>query len=116
MIDLLGRNLQLSAVFAYNDSMAAGALAVLKENGISVPEQFSLVGFDDIPIARYTSPKLTTVRYPIVSMATLATELALEGATRAPTPMRPIVLIRHWCLGTRSQFVVSLTSSVFILV
>jgi len=80
MVELLGRNLQLSAVFAYNDSMAAGALAVLKENGISVPQDFSLVGFDDIPIARYTSPKLTTVRYPIVSMATLSTELALKGA------------------------------------
>lgn len=80
MVELLGRNLQLSAVFAYNDSMAAGALAVLKENGISVPQDFSLVGFDDIPIARYTSPKLTTVRYPVVSMATLATELALKGA------------------------------------
>lgn len=80
MVELLGRNLHLSAVFAYNDSMAAGALAVLKENGIRVPQDFSLVGFDDIPIARYTSPKLTTVRYPIISMATLATELALQGA------------------------------------
>lgn len=83
MVELLGRNLNLSAVFAYNDSMAAGALAVLKENGIRVPEDFSLVGFDDIPIARYTSPKLTTVRYPIISMATLATELALQGATNS---------------------------------
>lgn len=80
MVELLGRNLHLSAIFAYNDAMAAGALAVLKENGINVPQDFSLVGFDDIPIARYTSPKLTTVRYPIVSMATLATELALKGA------------------------------------
>lgn len=81
MIELLGRNLQLTALFAYNDSMAAGAMAVLKENGISVPQAFSLVGFDDIPIARYTSPKLTTIRYPIVSMATQATELALQGAS-----------------------------------
>jgi len=80
MVELLGRNLHLSAVFTYNDSMAAGAMAVLKENGINVPNDFSLVGFDDIPISRYTSPKMTTVRYPIVSMATLATELALKGA------------------------------------
>ncbi|QCR36596.1 HTH-type transcriptional regulator GalS [Nissabacter sp. SGAir0207] len=80
MVELLGRNQQLTAIFAYNDAMAAGALAVLKENGISVPQGCSLVGFDDIPIARYTSPKLTTVRYPIMSMATLATELALKGA------------------------------------
>ncbi|WP_327214728.1 HTH-type transcriptional regulator GalS [Yersinia aleksiciae] len=100
MIDLLGRNLQLSAVFAYNDSMAAGALAALKENGISVPEQFSLVGFDDIPIARYTSPKLSTIRYPIVSMATLATELALEGANHPLDPQAtycftPTLVPRH---------------------
>ncbi|EHM45053.1 MAG: HTH-type transcriptional regulator GalS [Yokenella regensburgei] len=80
MVELLGRNLGLSAVFAYNDSMAAGALTALKDNGIAVPQQLSLIGFDDIPIARYTDPQLTTVRYPIVSMAKLATELALMGA------------------------------------
>jgi LacI family transcriptional regulator len=78
MVELLGRNLQLSAVFAYNDSMAAGAPA-LKDNGIAVPQHLSLIGFDDIPIARYTDPQLTTVRYPIASMAKLATELALQG-------------------------------------
>ncbi|MBN1086374.1 HTH-type transcriptional regulator GalS [Erwinia aphidicola] len=80
MVELLGRNLHLTAVFAYNDSMAAGALAALKDNGIAVPQQLSVVGFDDIPISRYTDPQLSTVRYPIVSMAKLATELALKGA------------------------------------
>ena len=80
MVELLGRNLGLTAVFAYNDSMAAGALAALKDNGIAVPLQVSVVGFDDIPISRYTDPQLSTVRYPIVSMAKLATELALKGA------------------------------------
>ena len=80
MVELLGRNLGLSAVFAYNDSMAAGALTTLKDNGIAVPQHLSLIGFDDIPISRYTDPQLTTVRYPIMSMAKLATELALQGA------------------------------------
>ncbi|MGB9096846.1 HTH-type transcriptional regulator GalS [Erwinia sp.] len=80
MVELLGRNLHLTAVFAYNDSMAAGALAALKDNGIAVPQHLSVIGFDDIPISRYTDPQLTTVRYPIVSMAKLATELALKGA------------------------------------
>lgn len=80
MVELLGRNLQLSAVFSYNDSMAAGALTALKDNGIAVPQHVSIIGFDDIPIARYTDPQLTTVRYPVVSMARLATELALQGA------------------------------------
>lgn len=80
MVELLGRNQGLTAIFAYNDSMAAGALTALKDNGIAVPQQLSLIGFDDIPIARYTDPQLTTIRYPIVSMAKLATELALLGA------------------------------------
>jgi len=83
MVELLGRNLHLTAVFAYNDSMAAGALTALKDNGIAVPQHLSLIGFDDIPIARYTDPQLTTVRYPIASMARLATELALQGAAGA---------------------------------
>ncbi|PCQ12855.1 DNA-binding transcriptional regulator GalS, partial [Klebsiella pneumoniae] len=47
-----GRNLGLTAVFAYNDSMAAGALTTLKDNGIVVPQHLSLIGFDDIPISR----------------------------------------------------------------
>jgi len=80
MVELLGRNPGLTAVFAYNDSMAAGALTALKDNGVAVPQHFSLIGFDDIPIARYTDPQLTTVRYPVASMAKLATELALQGA------------------------------------
>ncbi|HFZ8994171.1 TPA: HTH-type transcriptional regulator GalS [Citrobacter freundii] len=80
MVELLGRNLQLTAVFAYNDSMAAGALTALKDNGIAIPLHLSIIGFDDIPIARYTDPQLTTVRYPIISMAKKATELALQGA------------------------------------
>ncbi|POP47818.1 HTH-type transcriptional regulator GalS [Superficieibacter electus] len=80
MVELLGRNSGLTAVFAYNDSMAAGALTALKDNGIAVPQHLSLIAFDDIPLARYTDPQLTTVRYPIASMAKLATELALLGA------------------------------------
>ncbi|MCX8956509.1 HTH-type transcriptional regulator GalS [Erwinia psidii] len=80
MVELLGRNLHLTAVFAYNDSMAAGALVALKDNGIAVPQHLSVVGFDDIPMSRYTDPQLSTVRYPVISMAKLATELALKGA------------------------------------
>ncbi|CAM8156305.1 HTH-type transcriptional regulator GalS [Morganella morganii] len=100
MIELLSRNQALSAVFAYNDAMAAGAMSVLNENGIRVPQQFSLIGFDDIPAARFTTPKLTTVRYPVVSMAMLATELALAGAAGTLPPPEPHVfmptlVIRH---------------------
>lgn len=58
--------------------MAAGAISVLNENNISVPSQFSIIGFDDMPIARYLIPKLTTIRYPIDLMATYAAKLALS--------------------------------------
>ncbi|VTQ21537.1 DNA-binding transcriptional regulator GalS [Escherichia coli] len=58
MVELLGRNLQLTAVFAYNDNMAAGALTALKDNGIAIPLHLSIIGFDDIPIARYTRPAI----------------------------------------------------------
>lgn len=100
MVELLGRNLHLTAVFAYNDSMAAGALAALKDNGIAVPQHLSLIGFDDIPMARYTDPQLTTVRYPVASMARLATELALLGASGKLDPTQthcfmPTLVRRH---------------------
>ncbi len=100
MVELLGRNLGLTAVFAYNDSMAAGALTTLKDNGIVVPQHLSLIGFDDIPISRYTDPQLTTVRYPVMSMAKLATELALLGAAgkldrEATQCFMPTLVRRH---------------------
>ena len=100
MVELLGRNLQLTAVFAYNDNMAAGALTALKDNGIAIPLHLSIIGFDDIPIARYTDPQLTTVRYPIASMTKLATELALQGAagnidSRASHCFMPTLVRRH---------------------
>lgn len=113
MVELLGRNLQLTAVFAYNDGMAAGALTALKDNGIAVPQHLSLIGFDDIPMARYTDPQLTTVRYPIVSMARLATELALQGAQGLLDPsashcFMPTLVRRHSV--TARQIVAPITS------
>ncbi|WP_312687893.1 HTH-type transcriptional regulator GalS [Kosakonia sp.] len=113
MVELLGRNLQLTAVFAYNDSMAAGALTALKDNGIAVPQHLSLIGFDDIPIARYTDPQLTTVRYPVASMARLATELALLGAAgkldlQASHCFMPTLVRRHSV--SQRQTVASITN------
>ena len=91
MIDLLSYNKDITAVVAYNDSMAAGAISVLNENNISVPSQFSIIGFDDMPIARYLIPKLTTIRYPIDLMATYAANLALslvDNEVRTPSTIQ----------------------------
>lgn len=84
MLNLLSKGLDISAIVAYNDNMAAGALSVMEENGIAVPQQISIVGFDDGLIARYVKPRLTTVRYPIQMMADNAAQLALYLA-KQPT-------------------------------
>lgn len=101
MTELLGRGRHFSAVACYNDSMAAGAMGVLNDNGIDVPREISLIGFDDVLISRYVRPRLTTVRYPIVTMATQAAELALALAEQRPAPeithlFSPTLVRRHW--------------------
>uniref|UniRef100_UPI00048BC437 substrate-binding domain-containing protein n=1 Tax=Psychromonas aquimarina TaxID=444919 RepID=UPI00048BC437 len=80
MIELLAKNVPITAVVAYNDYMAAGVLAALEENNIAVPEKMSLIGFDNGLIARYVHPKLTTINYPIGMMAKQATQLSLKLA------------------------------------
>lgn len=78
MTRLLSKSHPMSAVVAYNDNMAAGAISILEENGRQVPQQISVIGFDDALIARYVRPRLTTVLYPIQLMAEKAITLALE--------------------------------------
>lgn len=72
-----------TAVFATNDAMAIGCLAALRERGLSVPADLALVGFDDIPIARFLDPPLTSVRVAIAELGARAIERLLatiEGA------------------------------------
>ena len=77
MKSLLERNRKITAVACYNDSMAAGAMSILYDNDLKIPTDVSIIGFDDILIANYLHPKLTTVRYPLHAMAEQAAELAL---------------------------------------
>ncbi|MDF7667195.1 substrate-binding domain-containing protein [Orbaceae bacterium ESL0727] len=86
MMRLLERNCHLTAIACYNDSMAAGAMSVLYDNGINIPADISIIGFDDLPIARYLHPKLTTIRYPLQTMAEQAAELSLELAKGKQPP------------------------------
>ena len=104
MTELLGRGKTFTAVACYNDSMAAGALAVLSDNGIVVPEAMSLIGFDDVLVSRYVRPRLTTIRYPIVTMAQQAAALALALANGQPLPevtnmFSPTLVRRHSVSG-----------------
>jgi LacI family transcriptional regulator len=64
-----------TAIFASNDEMAAGVLAVAHSLGIAVPEELSVAGFDDMPLASQVWPALTTIRQPITVMSAKAAEL-----------------------------------------
>lgn len=67
-----------TAVFCYNDMSALGALKAIREAGLRVPRDISLVGFDDLFIAEYSEPPLTTVRQPRRQMGRLAAEILLK--------------------------------------
>lgn len=79
--DLLAAKHRATCVFAVADVMAIGALTALREAGRSVPEDLSLAGFDDIPVARDLTPPLTTVALPLEQLGEQAMELALTGRT-----------------------------------
>ncbi|PHY18103.1 LacI family DNA-binding transcriptional regulator [Caulobacter sp. BP25] len=68
-----------TAIFAANDEMAVGALAAAAKNGLSVPRDLSVVGFDDTPAAEAAWPRLTTVHQPTAEMAEAAVEMLIDG-------------------------------------
>ncbi len=77
-----------TAVFAANDATAAGAISALRARGLSVPADVAVVGFDDIPLARYLSPPLTSVHVPIRELGARAVE-RLGAAVEADAPLPP---------------------------
>ena len=79
---LLAKRTPFSAVFAFNDISAIGSIRALRENKLRVPEDVSVVGFDDIQSAAYQNPALTTVRQPLFKMGKIAAETVLLGISR----------------------------------
>ncbi len=76
--ELLTRHHPFSALFAYNDISAIGSIRAFQEAGLRVPEDVSVVGFDDIQIAVHNSPSLTTVRQPLQKMGEIAARTLLN--------------------------------------
>lgn len=74
---LIASGEHFTAIVAYNDLMAIGAMQALHQHGLRVPEDVSLIGFDNQPIARASIPCLTTMNYPVEEMARYAVELSL---------------------------------------
>ena len=88
---LLARGAHFTALFAFNDISAIGAIRALRETGHRIPEDVSVVGFDDIQSAAFQNPGLTTVRQPLRQMGVLAAETVLQRISlpgKAPYPKR----------------------------
>jgi LacI family transcriptional regulator len=106
MRDLLRLSERPTAVFCANDVQAIGALHECGEHGVSVPVDISLVGFDDLPIAKYVRPQLTTIRVPAQRMGELAATRIIE-ALRTGEPVGgaelPIELVVRDSTGPVSQ-------------
>ncbi|MEU9225651.1 LacI family DNA-binding transcriptional regulator [Streptomyces massasporeus] len=78
-----------TAVFAANDDMAIGVVRALTEAGLSVPDDVSVVGFDDIPVAAYVTPPLTTVRQPFDAVAREGLRLLVRAIEKPDTDLPP---------------------------
>lgn len=81
-----------TAIFASNDVEAIGAIEAIRESGLRIPEDISIVGFDDIPIASIMFPKLTTVQQPLEQMGSISARLLLEQVENPQNPPRRITL------------------------
>jgi LacI family transcriptional regulator len=78
--ELLRRGGDSTAIFVGNDQMAAGAMQQLRDSGVNVPGDISIVGYDDLLNSRYLNPQLTTVHQPLEEMGRAAALLALKAA------------------------------------
>lgn len=98
---------ECTAVFAANDQMALGVIHGLSERGIQVPEQMSVVGFDDVPDARHYLPPLTTVRQDFIELGELAVRLLLRtvGGTASSehTSIDARLIVRESSVSPRSE-------------
>ena len=99
---LLRRGIPFSAIFAANDLSAVGAMAALEGDRLHVPDDVSVVGFDDIHLSSYTTPGLTTIRQPTYEMGRRAAEVLIDRIERAPTPYPPIIMFEPELVVRRS--------------
>src|SRR5882757_8745062 len=76
--DLLSRTHNFTALFCFNDTSAIGAIRAIQDAGLTCPHDISVIGFDDIIVAEYFNPRLTTVRQPLYKMGAAAAELLIK--------------------------------------
>lgn len=96
---LLQRRLKLTAIFCANDQMAMGALSCLHHAGVAVPGKISVVGYDDVDVAAYLSPRLTSVHIPLADMGMNACRMLLNECYQLGMPttrtFSPSIIVRN---------------------
>jgi LacI family transcriptional regulator len=78
MRELLARTHDFTAMFCFNDTAAIGAIRAIQDTGLNCPRDISVIGFDDIIVAEYFNPRLTTVRQPLHKMGAEAARLLIQ--------------------------------------
>jgi DNA-binding LacI/PurR family transcriptional regulator len=91
---LLERDLDFTAVFAHSDLIALGAIRELRDAGLRVPDDVSVVGYDDLPVAGYVEPALTTVHQPMREVGAWAAALVLDELAGGAAPTADAHLLR----------------------
>jgi LacI family transcriptional regulator len=106
---VLSGHVPFTALFAFNDISAMGAIRALRDSGLRVPDDVSVAGFDDIQSAAYQNPGLTTVRQPLREMGRLAAEIVLRrikrplpGLDHRETTVEPELIVRETTCPPRS--------------
>ena len=89
--ELLNRGRSFSALFAMSDLIAVGAVRALRDNGLRVPEDVSVIGFDGLPLGEYLIPRLTTVDQPRAAMCRRSVELLLDAIEHDAAPRHEAV-------------------------
>jgi DNA-binding LacI/PurR family transcriptional regulator len=107
---LLSRNPAFSALFAFNDNSAIAAISALRDAGLRVPEDVSVIGFDDIQLASYSNPTLTTIRQPLQKMGEIAARTLLDRIENrseyvAEIAVEPELIVRHSTGPAPTQYI-----------
>lgn len=116
---LLSTHERFTALITFNDVSAIGAIRALREAGLSVPADISVIGFDDIPFAAYQNPALTTIRQPLWEMGKVAAETVLSriaNGNQAPYPkvitVEPELIVRETTCAVVPRLAASFGSQV----
>jgi DNA-binding LacI/PurR family transcriptional regulator len=109
--ELLARTRDFTALFCFNDTSAIGAIRAIEDVGLNCPRDISVIGFDDIIVAEFLTPRLTTVRQPLYKMGLAAAELLIKRIQSPDKPFPHDVVFEPELVVRESTMALSGTSS-----